>query len=289
MDKKEINKSIFFITLILTLVFNLIILGLLGYSKRNAIINRITNFTQKKTIITDNQLKSMNNAFIPIFTDTCNNKNGSLFKILIIGNSLSYHSIVKNIGWNYISGMAASSIEKDYVHLLFSNIEDLLQDSKICLRISNLANFERNPSSYEQINIDSLVNFQPDIVIFQLGENVNINVQNMASIFEEKYIELVNCFKKKGNSLIICTTPFFPSLAKNKIIEKVALRTNSYMVDLSHLSLLEEENYAKNEKGYLGDKTAWKASGIGIHPGDLGMLNISKQLFITINAAMSRR
>jgi len=67
-------------------------------------------------------------------------------------------------------------------------------------------------------------------------------------LFEDKYIDLINCFKNTNNPLIICTTPFFPSLQKNKVIEKVALLTNSYLVDLSHLPLLESENYAKNEK-----------------------------------------
>lgn len=60
------------------------------------------------------------------------------------------------------------------------------------------------------------------------------------------------------------------------------------MVDLSHLPLLEDENYAKNEKNYLGDKSLWTVPGIGIHPGDVGMENIATQLFITINAAMWR-
>ena len=115
-----------------------------------------------------------------------------------------------------------------------------------------------------------------------------IEEQNVPLLFEQKYIELINCFKKKGNPLMICTTPFFPSLQKNKIIEKVALSTNINMVDLSHLPLLESENYAKDEKKYLGDKSVWKVDGIGIHPGDIGMENIANQLFITINASILR-
>ena len=87
--------------------------------------------------------------------------------------------------------------------------------------------------------------------------------------------------------------PIFPGIPTNMgsdyagIIEKVALSTNSYLVDLSHLPLLEPENYAKNEKNYNGNKTVWKVDGIGIHPGDLGMENISNQIFLTINAAFS--
>ena len=86
--------------------------------------------------------------------------------------------------------------------------------------------------------------------------------------------------------MTICTTPFFPSLPKNEIVEKVALSTNSYLVDLSHLPLLNTENYAKVEKNYLGDKSVWKVGGIGIHPGDIGMKNIAEQIFITVNASI---
>ena len=67
----------------------------------------------------------------------------------------------------------------------------------------------------------------------------------------------------------------------------MALSTNSYLVDLSHLPLLESENYAKDEKKYPGDKSVWKVNGIGNHPGDFGMKNIANQIFIIINAIIS--
>lgn len=275
------------LVLISSLTINIFLIGYVGYTKRVSIKNRISNFLKKETVITDTQLQAMNNVFIPSFVDTCNNIRGEKFKILIIGNSLSYHGIAKEVGWNYISGMAASSIEKDYAHLLYNKIENKLQNRKICLRISQFAAFERDLASFDQKSIDSLIKYQPDLIIFQLGENVKVQSQDDEILFEEKYIELINSFKKNGNPQTICTTPFFPSLPKNKIVKKVALSTNSYLVDLSHLPLLESENYAKDEKNYLGDKSVWKVGGIGIHPGDIGMENIAKQIFIIINATIS--
>jgi len=279
--KKHLKKAF-----VILLISNVIFIVQAGSSKKNERILKLSNPVKKETVVSNEQLKSMNNVSIPEFTDSCNNKSGKQFKILIIGNSLSYHGIAKEIGWNQISGMAATSREKDYAHLLFKKIEIKLPDRNICIRISNLATFERNPASFDDKSINYLVNFQPDIIIFQLGENVRIDEKNAPLLFEEKYIELINCFKKMANPLIICTTPFFPLLQKNKIIEKVALSTNSYIVDLSHLPLLEPENYAKNEKNYKADKTLWKNDGIGIHPGDIGMENIAQQLFITINASI---
>ena len=68
----------------------------------------------------------------------------------------------------------------------------------------------------------------------------------------------------------------------NEIIKKVALSTNSHIVDFSHLTLLDSENYARDEREYPGNKAVWKASGIGMHPGDKGMKNIAQELFLTI-------
>jgi hypothetical protein len=275
--------------LIFSLVINIILIGIIGYvgyTKRVSIKEKISILLTKGTVVKDSQLQAMNNVFIPSFVDTCNNKTGEKFKILVIGNSLSMHGIAKDIGWNHFSGMAATSIEKDYVHLLFKDIERKLPKNKIYLRISNFATFERNPNDFQLKNIDSLINYQPDLIIFQLGENVRNQNQKDEALFEEKYIELINSFKHNGNPLTICTTPFFPSLPKNEIVKKVALSTNSYLVDLSHLPLLNTENYAKDEKNYSGDKSVWKVGGIGIHPGDIGMENIAEQIFITINASI---
>lgn len=158
--------------------------------------------------------------------------------------------------------------------------------TRICLRIANFASFERRPDLLDRKSLDSLIDFNPDIVIFQLGENV-IDDKTALILFEKKYIELIHFFKIRHNRIIICTSPFFPSLHKNKIIENVTLSTNTFLVDLSHLPLLESKNYAKNEAKYVGNKSLWSAEGIGVHPGDIGMENIANQIFIPINALLS--
>lgn len=278
------------VILIFSIVINLILIGYIGYSKKGVlqgIKKKISNFSKNEDTVENSQLQAMNNVFIPPFVDKCNNKTGEKFKILVIGNSLAMHGIAQNIGWNHISGMAATSIEKDYAHLLFKKVENKLPKKKLCLRISNFAKFERNHASFESNSIVSLVNYQADLIVFQLGENVKIQNEKHKWLFEEKYIDLINSFRENGNPMIICTTPFFPSLIKNEIIEKVAYSTNSYLVDLSHLPLLNSNNYAKNETNYNGDKSIWKENGIGNHPGDIGMENIAKQIFITINASIS--
>nr|WP_321413622.1 SGNH/GDSL hydrolase family protein [uncultured Allomuricauda sp.] len=234
-------------------------------------------------------LEQMNNVFIPRYMDTCNNGIGEELKLLIIGNSLSFHGIAPGIGWNHNGGMAASKKEKDFAHLLFQSIEERLPDQKVCMRISNFAKFEREPKSWNAQTVKELQDYGPDIVVFQLGENVDGGNASLLKLFGNQYIKLIDSFKSDGQRHVVATTPFFPSLEKNKIIQQAVRTTGIHLVDLSHLTLIDPENYAKNETDYAGEKNDWKVDGIGIHPGDKGMQNIANLLFISIQSFLDSK
>lgn len=236
----------------------------------------------------DEKLKTFNKSKYSLVNDTINNTKGKAFKILIIGNSLTYHYASDSIGWNHSSGMAASNLKNDFAHLLFEKTEKLLPKLKIAMRVINLAVFERNFLTYNFKLLDKLVN-RPDLIIFQLGENVVFDKTNTQQKFEDKYVELIKYIKKGKRPIVICTTPFFPSLEKNNIINKVAYRCNSYVADLSQLTLLNKNNYAYSDKEYSVNRNKWKAKGIEMHPGNLGMANIAQQIFVIINAAINLR
>lgn len=259
-----------------SILFTLLVLSCKTSTKRSFEANDQINNTL------DGSLNAMNNVFIPDFVDTCTTKKRDKIKLLIIGNSLSFHGMASDIGWLHESGMAASKKEKDYAHLLFKKIEASLPQHEVCMRISNFASFERDPNTLDGKSIQSLKSFQADIIVFQLGENVDEANTDTIELFEKKYIELIHLVKGNDSPHIILTTPFFPSLAKNRTIQKVALSTKSFLVDLSHLTLLNSTNYAKNEVDYGGDKSLWKVEGIGIHPGDIGMQNIANLIYILI-------
>ena len=265
---KNSNKlNILFLTIFSILIFN--------------------NAYSQDSSVTKKQLNAMNRVKMPAFVDTCSNNSGEPFKILIIGNSITRHGISEKIGWNHISGMAASNINNDYAHILFKKTEVLIPNRRICMRISTLSTFERNFHNFNLKTIDSLVNYKPDVIIFQLGENVVFDSINTKLLFEKKYIELINYAKGKFNPIVICTTPFFPSQEKNEVIKKVTYKTKSFLTDLSHLYLLDKTNYVKNELNYPGDKSTWIHLGIGVHPGDFGMENIATQIFLNINAVIN--
>ena len=259
--------------------------------KRTYILSFILSFSftltlnSQKIPTTEEQLKEMNQVVMPAYEDTISATKGKEFRVLILGNSLTTHGKAENIGWNFNHGMAASSRKNDFAHLLFEKLENLHPERKIHLRTTSLFSFEKNFNTYDFRSIKELTAFNADLIIFQLGDNVNFSSEKTSHLFEKQYTILIEQFKNKNNPIIICTTPFFSNIKRNESIEKVALSSHVFLVDLSHLSLINKENCAENEKDYPNDRSIWKAYAIGLHPGDLGMRNIAQQLFITINAA----
>lgn len=243
----------------------------------------------KKEIIRDDLLTPMNRVKTSEYFELSSIRQGKAFRILVLGNSIARHGKAESIGWlPHEGGMAATEEDKDYVHLLFRKVEALIPNKKIILRVASIVKFERGFSTFDFTKLRTFVEYQPDLIIFQLGENTSLKEADAPGVFQEKYVELINCFKNDRNPVIICTTPFFADLKKNEVIEQVALATHSYVADLSHLTLLDSQNYAKDEINYSGNKSEWKVAGIGIHPGDYGMKNIAQQLFIVINAINSK-
>lgn len=55
-------------------------------------------------------------------------------RILILGNSITRHGPLKEIGWEHDYGMAASAPEKDYVHRLYTMLTERGEDVYIFIR-----------------------------------------------------------------------------------------------------------------------------------------------------------
>lgn len=239
----------------------------------------ITAYSQPSTSI-----DASNKVALPSFVDTSNLVKGKEFKILILGNSITLHGVSDKLGWYHESGMAASSKGKDYAHLLFKEMEGLLPHHKLSMRLTNFSDFEKNYARYNAKTVEQLAEYSPDLVIFQLGENVTFSAAQSDSVFQQKYVELIQRFKL-NKPIILCTLPFFSSNKTIHAIKQVAFSTQSFVVDLSSFTYLDRENQAGGESNYPLDKRKWKDKGlINMHPGDVGMRNIAETIFITIKA-----
>ena len=85
------------------------------------------NQIDKNTVSSANQLPE--NEFITF--DTKNNAEG--LRVLFFGNSITRHGVKEDIGWHHDWGMAASAKEKDYVHLVLSEIRKTHPDAYDCI------------------------------------------------------------------------------------------------------------------------------------------------------------
>ena len=52
------------------------------------------------------------------------NKDGCGIRIMFAGNSITRHGVKEDIGWLNDFGMAASSIDNDYVHILAKRVQE---------------------------------------------------------------------------------------------------------------------------------------------------------------------
>jgi hypothetical protein len=197
----------------------------------------------------------------------------NIIKVAILGNSISLHGVIEGL-WDHESGMAASNLEHDYVHILMNNISNEKQ-SNIEYIVINISDFERDFENFQYNRLEKIKKFEPDIIVFQIGENLSTEMLKLkGEIFVENYRKLINYCN--GKETIICI-PFWPVKEKINLITEVALNEKVYIVDLSHLgSGIDALNIAKSEKKY-------NHAGVAAHPGDYGMKNIAKILYITIN------
>lgn len=261
-------------SLVISFILNIFLVGLVMYTKK-AIIRQKLSKLKAALYNMQNKAKDADRTNEPIIIegDMIDANNSKLVRILIIGNSITYHQKTDSIGWMLNNGMAASSLKNDYAHLLLKKIHT---EKKINIKfmIVNLGDFEKSYQSFDIKKIDKLKSFDPDIAIFQFGENVENEIKTIKH-FESYYRKLVRNF---AASQTIITTPFSPSQEKNELSQRVAISTNSFLVDLSHLALFGELNYARNEKDY-----PYKHPAIGHHPGNFGMRNIAMMIFTAVN------
>ena len=261
------KKRFYRFSILLNIAFFIMFLFLVFY-KWETITAKVNQLLVKSP--TENELLEYNNTDFSYYEEKIIiDPNYSYTSILFIGNSITMHGKKEGL-WDYQSGMAASSIEKDYVHLLCNKIANNY-DQNISLFIFSIADYERNFERYNKESFNSRYGLKPNIVILQMGENVAIKkLKDNSALFTNLTVDILNGFDESRK---IITLPFWPDVTKNELWTNIALKSNSIIVDLSHLgSGLDARCFAKNEKKY-------ENKGVGMHPGDFGMEQIANCLY----------
>lgn len=186
-------------------------------------------------------------------------------RVVFIGNSITLHERAPLIGWNNEWGMAASAAEKDYVHLVTAAIEKKT-GRKADVRVRNLAIFERGFKTYDFAQVQDLVDFQPDYLIFALGENVD-NLEGEDRIaFREAFKKLLGCFfNSRHKPKTVVRGVFWPNAWKDEMMAHAA---RDYAVPFIKADISPDESTRA-----IG---LFEHNGVQNHPGDKGMAEIAR-------------
>lgn len=211
----------------------------------------------ENTVSAKNQVKENQDIFY------IGNKNSKL-KIAILGNSITRHGPLAEIGWFGLHGMAASSIDKDYVHQLCSFLE---KDNKdFYMMVNQVWKWESKNAEFDYTYYKDIKDFKPDVIIFRCGENMSESksADNLASKINEflKYLS-------KSTTEYVITSCFWHNPISDPAIKIVAKNLGVDLVELND----------------LGDNPKMKAyglfenPGVAAHPCDSGMEEIAKRIY----------
>ena len=200
-------------------------------------------------------------------------------RILFLGNSITLHPPRAEVGWTNNWGMAASAVEKDYVHILARSISGITKTSPV-LMIENIADFERQYATYDLARLKKAVDFKADTVVVAIGENVPpVGSEESKAKFRESVLKLLTALSIASHPTIIVRSSFWPDKNKDEILRNVCAEVGGVFVDISALSK-DESNYARSERSYAH-------GGVAAHPGDRGMQAIADALLAAMKNTKS--
>ncbi len=207
------------------------------------------------------------------------------FDYLAIGNSITKNPVVQDIWWGEW-GMAATTEENDYVHLVDAGLQELYENVN-----TEALNFRiwENPVYYRDYTLqylDGYLSEDLDLVTIMLGENIKANEekgtltdkQYQAQLAEE-YENLITYIQEKApNATVLMIGQFWEIENVEEAKEIACQKTEVTLIDLSKI---QGEGY----RVYSGD-TVYGADGqeheIGKdqaeHPNDEAMEYIANRI-----------
>ena len=192
-------------------------------------------------------------------------------KVLFLGNSITLHAALPEIGWTNVWGMAASAAEKDYVHIVTRGIETKT-GHMADVRVRNLAAFERNYRSWDVTKeLADIADFDPAYLVIALGENVaDLNSEEDRLAYRGAFKSLLGFFMREGKKVrpnVVVRGVFWPNAVKDFEMAHVA---SDYAVPFVRADV--GSDVKMTARGLF-----WHV-GVQGHPGDRGMQEIADRI-----------
>lgn len=218
------------------------------------------NQLEKNTVDSRGQLKE--SSVVKFY----NLEKGGL-KVMFVGNSITLHGKLPSIGWFNEWGMAASSEENDYVHILMKKIKEKNPDSAFC--VCQVAGWESDYKNGEKKFdlYESARNFNADIIVMRFVENCSVK-DFEPIVFKNEMSKLLNYLNPQNKAKLVMTTSFWHHPG-DEVIKEYAKENNLPVATLGDLG----------DDDKMMAKGLFEHSGVAMHPGDLGMKTIADRIF----------
>ena len=191
---------------------------------------------------------------------------GEGVRILFVGNSITLHGVRPEVGWYTVWGMAASSAERDYVHVTERAV--LAEAPDAAFHICQVAAWERafreGAALYPQYA--AAREFGADIIIVRCIENCSHKDFDDGD-FKRALGELIDYLDKDKKASLIVTTSFWPHPGDGALREFATER---------HAPCIELGDLGTDDK--MKAIGLFEHRGVANHPGDLGMQQIAERI-----------
>ena len=176
-------------------------------------------------------------------------------RILFLGNSITLHGPAPAIGWLGNWGMAASTKDKDYVHLVLKAVSKAAGKEPQSL-VANLAQFERQFATYDvDSGLQNALAFKADLVVVAIGENVPaLKSEQDKAAFQASLTKLLKKLKENGDPVIVVRSCFWPERTKDSILKQACGEVGGIFVDAGLGR--DEANFARSEREF--SHSVWK-------------------------------
>ena len=204
----------------------------------------------------------------------------SKFNYVAFGNSLTAHPIVAGLWWGNW-GMAATTPDKDYFHLVTSGLQ---QDyANVTASCHYLKSWEEDTNRNNHLGeMDPYLNADVDLVTIQLGDNI---VAGKETLYNDFYNIVAHVKEKAPNAQIMVVSSFcWPDPTVTAAQINACNELGATFIDLSPIS--GNPAYRAGTGGSVyGEDGAWHTitnGAVGAHPNDAGFAYIAQQILANI-------
>lgn len=196
-------------------------------------------------------------------------------KVLFLGNSITRHGPAPKIGWGGDWGMAASTKDKDFVHLVTASLSRSAGPAPQAM-VRNIADFERQFATYDvNEKLREQFAFGADLVIVAIGENVpKLDSDQSKAQFKTGLTKLLRGVKGDRCPTIVVRSCFWANPNKDEILKQACQEAGGIYVDIGSLG--------KNEANFARSERQFQHAGVAAHPGDKGMQAIADAILAAI-------